>query len=184
MRKFKKLCVLAMRFSDGGAAPAPAATNPAPSPAPPAPADPKPAETPAKTFTEAEVEAAKAEAIAAYKAHLDEAKDYEKMTPEEKVAYLEAKAESDKLAAYTTQQLAAASMPVELVKYVQGKTEAETNEHIKDIKALLEKGVQEGVNARFKQNSFIPRSSTVSGSRSAAGGSFIEAIKESQAKRD
>ncbi|MFV0497482.1 MAG: DUF4355 domain-containing protein [Candidatus Fimivivens sp.] len=176
MRKFKSIAQLSMRFSDGGAQPPapadptpPAATPPAtpaatPPATPPAATPPATATPPAKTFSEADVTAAKEAAIAEYKKHLEEAKDYEKMTPEEKVAYLEAQRADDKLSAYATQKLSASNMPVELLAYAKGTNEADTDTRIKELKAIIDKGVQSGVEARFKNNSYVPR-----GNAAAAG---------------
>ncbi|MEG1084601.1 MAG: DUF4355 domain-containing protein [Hydrogenoanaerobacterium sp.] len=118
-----------------------------------------PAETapPAKTYSEDEVQAVTQKALDEYKQHLAEAKDYEKMTAEEKVEYLEKQRESDKLAQYTTAQLVAQELPPELLQFVQGSTEADTNERIKTFKAAYDKGVQAGVEKRFKANGYLPR---------------------------
>ncbi len=170
MKKFKSIAQLALRYSDGGAQPPapadPAATPPAAPPAaPPAPAAPAATPAPAaptapvKTYTEADVTAAKEAAIAEYKKHLEDAKDYEKMTPEEKVAYLEAQRADDKLSAYTTQKLSGAGVPAELLQFAKGKDEADTDARIKELKAVIDKGVQAGVDARFKNNSYVPRGS-------------------------
>lgn len=170
---------LAMRWADGGGDPAPAD----PKPADPKPTDPKPADPPAKTYTEAEVEAARTEAVAAYKAHLEEAKDYDKMTAEEKVAYLEARAADDKLTAYAAQKLSAEKLPAELSAFAKGKNEADTDERVKSLKAVIAKAVQDGVDARFKGNHFVPRSSA-SGSPETKPSGFVDLIHEAQAKRN
>lgn len=122
------------------------------------------AESEAKTYTEAELEAARQQAVEAYKQHLEEAKDYEKMTPEEKVAYLEKQREEDRIARYATEKLSVQNLPVELLPFVQGPDEAGTDERLKTFKAAYDKAVQAGVEARFKLNGYIPRGTAASAS--------------------
>lgn len=158
-----KFRLLTMRFSGGGAAggsadlPAePATTAPAaPLTSPPA-ADP-----PAKTYTDAELAAARAEAVTEYQKHLEEAKDYDKMTPEEKVTYLEAQRETDKLTQMATAKLAAQELPVELLEFVRGKDEADIDTKIKAVKTIIDKTAQTGVEKRFKDNGYLPKGSAV-----------------------
>lgn len=157
-------------FADGGAAegapagePAQPAAGagtgtPAAAPAKPANTEPaKPQEPPAKAYTEAELQAATAQALAEYKRHLEDAKDYEKMTAEEKVAFLEQQRVNDKLAQYTTAKLAAQELPLDLLPFVQGKDEADTDGRLKAFRAAYDKGVQAGVEKRFKANGYLPR---------------------------
>lgn len=154
---------LSMRFADGaggesaeqieGAAAQPAAAVPASTPA----------EGTAKTYSDADLESAKSQAVADYKQHLEEAKDYEKMTPEEKVSYLEAQREADKLTQLTTNKLAAQNMPIELLPFVQGKDETEIDAVIKALGGIIDKAAQAGVEKRFKENGYLPKGSAVTG---------------------
>ncbi len=169
----RRLSRLAMRYSDGGAQSSAEGTEPANAGTestggtdagagaaqPASKTDPE-----AKTYTEAELEAARQQAVEAYKQHLEEAKDYEKMTPEEKVAYLEKQREEDRIARYATEKLSAQNLPVELLPFVQGPDEAGTDERLKTFKAAYDKAVQAGVEARFKLNGYIPRGSAASAS--------------------
>lgn len=158
-------------FAGGGAAqpadPAPAdpaPADPAPKPADPAPKEPEKAE-PAKgaesALTAEQLETAKqqaaTDAVEAYKKHLEEAKDFEKMTAEEKVVYLQKQMADEKLTGYTTQQLSAAGLPVEFAAFVKGTDEKGTDERIKTLKAAYDKGVQAGVEQRFKGNGYVPK---------------------------
>lgn len=156
-------------FADGGAAdPAadPAPADPAPKPADPAPKPSDPAlKEPAKgaenAYTAEQLEAEKQKAadvaVEAYKKHLEEAKDFEKMTAEEKVVYLQNQMADEKLTGYTTQKLSDAGLPVELAAFVKGSDEKGTDERIKTLKAAYDKGVQAGVEQRFKANGYVPR---------------------------
>lgn len=172
MKRFEtpsRFQLLTMRFSGGGASGAPAdppADPPAvpasvPPAAPTAPAAPPAADPPAKTYTDADLAAAKAEALAEYQKHLEEAKDYDKMTPEEKVIYLEAQRETDKLTQMATAKLAAQELPVELLEFVRGKDEADTDAKLKIVKAIIDKATQVGVDKRFKDNGYLPKGSAV-----------------------
>lgn len=161
-------------FAGGGAAAQPAdptPADPAPQPADPAlnPADPAPKEPakpePAKgtesAITAEQLETEKQQAAAAavdsYKKHLEEAKDFEKMTDAEKVVYLQNQMTNEKLSGYTTKQLSAAGLPVELASFVKGSDEKDTDERVKTLKAAYDKGVQAGVEQRFKANGYVPK---------------------------
>lgn len=159
-------------FAGGGAAaqpadPAPAdpaPVDPAPKPTDPAPKEPEKAE-PAKgaesTITAEQLETAKqqaaTDAVEAYKHHLEEAKDFEKMTADEKVVYLQKQMADEKLSGYTTQKLSTAGLPVEFAAFVKGTDEKDTDERIKTLKAAYDKGVQAGVDQRFKANGYVPK---------------------------
>ncbi len=144
--------------------PAPKAADPAPKAADPAPKEPGKAE-PAKgaenTYTteqlETEKQKAAAAAVEAYKKHLDEAKDFEKMTDAEKVVYLQKQMADEKLTGYTSQKLTDAGLPVDLAAFVKGSDEKDTDERIKTLKAAYDKGVQAGVEQRFKANGYVPK---------------------------
>jgi hypothetical protein len=97
------------------------------------------------------------DAVEAYKHHLEEAKDFEKMTAEEKVVYLQKQMADEKLVGYTTQKLSAAGLPVEFSSFVKGTDEKDTDERIKTLKAAYDKGVQAGVDQRFKANGYVPK---------------------------
>lgn len=169
MKKFEKpsrFQMLTMRFSGGGAADPsvdPPATPASMAPAAPL-AAPPPADPPAKTYTDTELATARAEAVVEYQKHLEEAKDYDKMTPEEKVTYLEAQRETDKLTQLTTAKLAAQELPVELLEFVRGMDEADTDARIKEIKGIIDKAAQVGVDKRFKDNGYLPKGSAVTAS--------------------
>lgn len=153
-------------FSDGGAAqplePAPA--DPAPKPADPAPKEPEktePEKGTESTITAVQLETAKQQAasaaVEAYKKHLEEAKDFEKMTAEEKVVYLQKQMADEKLSGYTAQQLSVAGLSVELATFVKGSDEKDTDERIKTLKTAFDKAVQAGVEQRFKVNGYVPK---------------------------
>lgn len=165
MRK-KKLMMLGnpllRRYDGGGAATPPAEPAPAdPAPKPVDPATP-PETSPDATVTAEQLETAKKQAaddaVAAYKQHLEEAKDFEKMTADEKVVYLQKQMADEKLTGYTTQQLSASGLPAELASFVKGTDEKDTDERIKTLKVAYDKGVQAGVEQRFKGNGFVPKS--------------------------
>jgi hypothetical protein len=149
-------------FADGGAATPPAdpATPPETPPVTPPPETP-PTTPPAATVTAEQLATAKKQAaddaVAAYKQHLEEAKDFEKMTADEKVVYLQQQMADEKLTGYTTQQLSASGLPAELASFVKGTDEKDTDERIKTLKAAYDKGVQAGVEQRFKANGYIPK---------------------------
>lgn len=133
--------------------PAAKPTDPAAKPTDPAakPADPTPA------LTTEQLEAAKQQAVDEYKKHLEEAKDFEKMTADEKVVYLQKQMADEKLTGYTTNQLSVAGLPVELAAFAKGTDEKDTNERLKTLKAAYDKGVQAGVEKRFKANGYVPK---------------------------
>lgn len=181
---------LTRRYSDGGAAPAgeaggsaagtPAAgagaasgTDPAP-PKAPEQTPPKPEQAPpkkeveapkaeqsAKTYTDADLEKARQKAVEDYKRHLEEARDYEKMTPEEKVAHLEKQMAEEKLARYTADALVKAGTDASLAVFVKGADEKDTDDRVKSFKEVFDKAVQAGVEARFKSIGYTPRAGGV-----------------------
>lgn len=179
--KFRSLLgsALARRYSDGGAAPAgetggsaagtPAAgagaasgTDPTPPKAseqtpPKKEADPSKAEEPPKTYTDADLETARQKAVEEYKRHLQEATDYNKMTPEEKVAHLEKQMAEEKLARYTADALVKAGTDASLAVFVKGADEKDTDDRVKAFKEVFDKAVQAGVEARFKGIGYTPR---------------------------
>ena len=97
------------------------------------------------------------DAVEAYKKHLEEAKDFEKMTADEKVVYLQKQMADEKLTGYTTQKLSDSGLPVEFAAFVKGTDEKDTDERIKTLKAAYDKGVQSGVEQRFKGNGYVPK---------------------------
>lgn len=126
------------------AEPAAPATVPAPTQADP------PAEPTAKTYTEAELEDAKQKALDAFKAQQEASKDYDKMTPEQKVAYLEAQAKDKELSDKALQKLNEKGIDASVLPFIKGKDEADTEARINSFKTLLDAQVQAGVEARFK----------------------------------
>lgn len=176
---------LSRRYSDGGS-PAPssaagdasqggstdiAGTDP--------PQQKSPEETPLKTekeapqenstekvYIKADLDAAEKRAVEAYKQHLKEATDYNKMTPEEKVAHLEKQMADEKLMRYTAQALSRAGIDASLAEYAKGTDEQTTDERVKAFKAAFDKAVQAGVENRFKAIGYTPR---VGGTGSPAG---------------
>lgn len=162
-----RLKLLCMRLADGGSssegtiAEPPVAVPPSAQPSA-APAQPPKETTPEKAFTAEDLETAKAAAVEAYKQHLEEAKDYDKMTAEEKVAFLEKQRADDKIAQYATGKLSAQDLPIDLLPFIKGGSEAETDERLKVFKAAYDKGVQAGVEKRFQTNGYLPRGSAAS----------------------
>nr|WP_319487249.1 DUF4355 domain-containing protein [uncultured Caproiciproducens sp.] len=163
-KKRNALLMLTRRYAGGGTAEP--ATEPekqepgeeakAQEPAKQEPAK-EPTKEPAAAITTEQLESARQQAIEDYKKHLEEAKDFEKMTAEEKVVYLQKQMSDEKLAGYTTKQLSAAGLPVEFVPFVKGSDEKDTDERIKTLKAAYDKGVQVGVDQRFKANGYVPK---------------------------
>lgn len=157
----------------GSAAGTPAAGTGAASGADPAPpkapeqtppkkeAEPPKKEEPAKTYTDADLETARQKAAEDYKRHLEEAKDYEKMTPEEKVAHLEKQMAEEKLARYTADALVKAGTDASLAVFVKGADEKDTDDRVKSFKEVFDKAVQAGVEARFKSIGYTPRAGGV-----------------------
>lgn len=167
MKDFKKLC---RRYSNGGvtppadpalADPKPADPAPAdPKPADPAPADPKPADpdpTPA-TFTKKQVDdATAAAATAAIEKYIKDqanAKDYDKMTPEQKVAYLESQEKDRKLSDFARDEISKAKLPTESLTFLKGSDEADTTAKVQAFKTMYEAAVQAGVDERFKSKGY------------------------------
>lgn len=173
MRKKMKLSLLCRRYSDGGAAggieptPAPApVTLPAaepPVPANPAdpavPADPateaKPAEA-AKSFTQQDMDTAVQTALTKFKQEQENAKDFDKMTPEQKVTYLQAQMADKALSESAVKKLGEAGLPTDFVALVKGKDEADTEARIQTLKNQYDSAVQAGVEKRFKDNGYTP----------------------------
>lgn len=166
-----RLKLLCMRFADGGSsgtetpAEPPAAVPPAP---PAAPAQPPKETAPDKAFTAEDLESAKAAAVEAYQHHLEEAKDYNKMTAEEKVAFLEQQRADDKIAQYAATKLSAQDLPLDLLPFIKGGSEAETDERLKAFKTAYDKGVQAGVDKRFQANGYLPRTTAAGDAGKAA----------------
>lgn len=174
---------LAYRYSDGGASPTAPATGEGATGAPTADAgatqgaDPTPPKAPeqtppkkeaeppkegeAKTYTEADLEAARKAGEEEARRHFKETTDYEKMTPEEKVAHLEKQMAEEKLTRYTADALSKAGMDATLAEYVKGSDEASTDERVKAFKEVFDKAVQAGVEGRFKDIGYTPRAGGV-----------------------
>ena len=110
-----------------------------------------------KAYTKADLDAAEKRAVEAYKQHLKEATDYNKMTPEEKVAHLEKQMADEKLTRYTAEALSKAGIDASLAEYAKGTDEQTTNERVKAFKAAFDKAVQAGVENRFKAIGYTPR---------------------------
>lgn len=144
---------------------APEQTPPKPEQAPPKPEQASPkkeveapkAEQSAKTYTDADLETARQKAVEEYKRHLQEATDYNKMTPEEKVAHLEKQMAEEKLARYTADALMKAGTDASLAVFVKGADEKDTDDRVKAFKEVFDKAVQAGVEARFKGIGYTPR---------------------------
>lgn len=160
---------LVCRYADGSANPPPTDPSPADPPKtdtdlpkdPPKQTDPKPKEPdlPAKTYTDADLESAKQQAVEDYKKHLEEAKDFEKMTDSEKVTYLQKQMEEEKLSKYATEKLGVEKLPVEAAAWIKGANEKVIDENIKAFKAMYDKGVQDGVMARLLKDGYNPHRS-------------------------
>lgn len=157
-------CAAAQPADPALAEPAPVPADPAPKPADPTPKEPEkkePVKEAENAYTAEQLETEKQKAadaaVEAYKKHLDEAKDFEKMTDAEKVTYLQKQMADEKLTGYTTQKLINSGLPVEMAAFVKGSDEKETDERIKTLKAAYDKGVQAGVEQRFKANGYVPK---------------------------
>lgn len=161
MKKKMNLKQLCRCYSNGGADPAPAVD---PTPAPVADSasasDSKPTE-PTKAFTQADIDDALSVAIAKLKQEEANSKDYEKMTPEQKVAFLEAERADTKLSDFARGEITKASLPVETLPFLKGKDEAETTSRITSFKTIYDTAVQTAVEARFKSAGYDPAISTV-----------------------
>lgn len=154
MKDFKKLC---RRYSNGGVTP---------------PADP-PAQgnPPPKTFTQKDVDdAATTAATAAVEKYIKEqanAKDYDKMTPEQKVAYLETQEKDRKLSDFARDEISKAKLPNESLAFLKGSDEADTTAKVQAFKTMYEAAVQAGVDERFKSNGYNPSIGTPASSAPA-----------------
>ena len=151
----------------------PTPAEPAPKPAPTDPAQkatkPQPNKTETtetvkgteNTFTAEQLETAKkqaaSDAVDSYKKHLEEAKDFEKMTDAEKVIYLQKQMADEKLTDYTSKKLSESGLPIELANFAKGTDEKNTDERVKALKNAFDKGVQSGVEQRFKANGYVPK---------------------------
>lgn len=188
--KKRRLCgilplPMAMRFADGGGNPAATETEAAAEKsdarenqsAAQLPPNEAAGEKAANTYTEQQLQEARAAAVEEYKRHLEEAKDYEKMTPEEKVAYLEQQRAEEKLERYASEKLAVAGLSPALARYVKSGNEKEIDAGVLQLKELLDKDVQAGVEARFRNMGYEPRGSgigKVSGKAARPRGITIE----------
>lgn len=140
------------------AVPGTAPTPPkAPEQTPPKAETDPPKSEPAKTYTDADLEAARQKAVEDYKRHLEEVKDYDKMTPEEKVAHLEKQMAEEKLARYTAEAVTEAGMDASLAEFAKGGDEKSTDDRVKALKTVFDKAVQAGVEGRFKEIGYTPR---------------------------
>lgn len=112
---------------------------------------------PIKAFTQEQLQQAREEAVEEYKRHLEEAQDYEKMTAEEKVAYLERQRAEEKLERYAAEKLIDAGLPTDFTRYVKAADEKAIESGIQQLKAVFDKNVQAGVEARFRRDGYEPR---------------------------
>lgn len=184
--EFKRLC---RRFSNGGADPAALSTTPAATPTEvpkPTTAEPeKTAEkqpettetkqTAEKTFSQADIDSAVKAAVETYKQEQESVKDYNKMSPEQKVAYLEAQAEERKMKDFTVGHLKEQNLPSEFASFLQGKDENETKVKTADFKAAYEKAIQEAVVKRFKENGYQPSAGNTATSAASVSADTLEA---------
>lgn len=111
-----------------------------------------------KKYTDADLEAAKQAALTDYQKQQETAKDYDKMTPEQKVAYLEAQRENDKRTAYAVQQLAAAGLPQDLLQAVEGKEAAAVDAIIQVISGKIQETAAAMMDAKLKEAGYNPQS--------------------------
>ena len=183
-RKFN-LNMLCRRYSDGGATPPasdPAQTPPAADPAqtppetvPKSEGEKKDGTTGATTasLTQTDVDKAVSEAIAKYKQEQENSKDYNKMTAEQKVAYLEQAAKDRTLQDFTAKHLEESKIPKEFASFLKGADENDTKKRAADFKAVYEAAVQAGVEARFKASGYEPGRS----SSAPAGTSELDTLE-------
>lgn len=184
MRKFN-LKLLCRRYSDGGATP-PAEPAAAQSPEPAPVADPvkqEPAKPePEKSYTKAEVDTAVNDAVSAalakYKQEQENAKDYDKMTPEQKVAFLEAERKDRALQDFTAKHLEEQKIPPQFAAFLKGTDEDNTKARAAEFKAVYDKAVQDGVDERFKQGGYNPKVSGTSTQATTPANSLKSAIAE------
>lgn len=187
--KKMNLKMLCRCYSNGGATP-PADPPADPKPADPAPADPKPADPPAdpnpadpaKTFTQKEyddaVTSAATAAVEKYMKEQANAKDYDKMTPEQKVAYLESQAKDRKLSDFARDEISKAGLPADALAFLKGSDEADTTTKVQAFKTMYEAAVQIGVDARFKSAGYDPVSGKpVTSSEETLAGAVEAALK-------
>jgi len=83
------------------------------------------------------------------------------MTPEQKVAFLEAERADAKLLDFARGEITKAGLPVESLSFLKGKDEAETTSRITAFKTMYDTAVQAAVEARFKSAGYDPATSTV-----------------------
>lgn len=186
MEKNNPMRISMQYFAEPAADPQPAvgadgaATDPSAANADPAVAkaeEAKPVAAPEKTHTQADIDAAVEAALAKAKQEAENAKDYDKMTPEQKVAYLEAERNSTKLADFARAEIAKAELPVECIDFVKGKDETDTAARIQSFKAMFSTAVQSGVDKRFKDSGYEPQAGRAPTSLSGTN-SLADAIAE------
>lgn len=131
------------------------------------------AATSGKTYTDEQLADLKAQWQRDYEQTQSQAKDFEKMTPEQQAqkrldnekaetARLKAELADRDLTDYARGKIVEAELPADALAFVKGKDTADTDARIKTFSAMLAAGVQAGVEKRFKGNGYTPR-------RSAAG---------------
>lgn len=186
-RKFN-LSMLCRRYSDGGATPPatePVTTLPTTDPdkgtqgsnekTPPATDPTKSEPITDKGFTQSDIDKAVADGIAKFKAEQENAKDYNKMTSEQKVAYLEAAAKDRTLQDFTVKHLEESNIPKEFASFLKGSDEEDTKKRTADFKSIYDTAVQAGVETRFKQSAYEPGKSSGSATSSSA---IIETLED------
>lgn len=152
-------------------------TTPAPTTVTPPAADPAttlPATEQETTYSAADVEALKkqwaqdtekaaqeAAARAEELAKLGEAEREKKLREESEaeLSRLKAQIADKELTEYTRTKVDGAALPASAVDFIKGKDEADTDQRIKAFGEMFTAAVQEGVEARFKENGYTPRRS-------------------------
>ena len=165
--------------TDPPADPKPADPKPAGDPATDPATDPKkdpPADPPAKTFSQEDMDTAVSKAVEKLKQEQANAKDYDKMTPEQKVAYLEAERNNSKLFEFARSEAVKAKLPAEAFEFLKGKDEAEITSKITAFKTMFDSAVQTGVEARFKETGYDPSKSQTP--PSTTGDTFESAVAD------
>lgn len=154
-------------------------TDPAVDPKTDPATDPKkdpPADPPAKTLTQKDVDTAVANAVAKIKQDQANAKDYDKMTPEQKVAYLEHERNNSKLTEFARLEAVKSKLPAEAFEFLKGKDEAEITSKVTTFKTMFDLAVQTGVEARFKETGYDPSKSQTP--PSTTGDTFESAVAD------
>ena len=133
----------------------------------------------AQTFSKADVDGAVQAALSKFKQEQENSKDYDKMTPEQKVAHLEAQMADKTLSELAVKKLGEAGLSAECLPFIKGKDEADTTGKITAFKTMYDAAVQAGIEKRFKDNGYNPNVGSTKQPTGSTGNSLEDAIAES-----